>query len=221
METSRISVEGKGKVTMAPDTVCLKVTIHRFFVDSKQAYQDGKDDLSAIVQILENYEQLPTQAKTIRFDVDYHTENKYDKKGNFVERIKNGYNLDMIVDIELPLDNLLVNNIASAICEELVFAQTRIYYYIKDEQAIKYMVLEAATKDAMARARVIAQTSGCKLGKVLEIKYGQRSNDDYETRYMLCENSLDSAPSEETLPITPEDRTFTDTVNIVWELIGE
>ena len=221
METSRISVEGRGKVTMAPDAICLKVTVHRFFVDSKQAYQAGKDDLSAIVQILENYEQLPTQAKTIRFDVDYHTENKYDKKGNFVERIKNGYNLDMIVDIELPLDNLLVNNIASAICEELVFAQTRIYYYIKDEQAIKYMVLEAATKDAMARARVIAQTSGCKLGKVLEIKYGQRSGYDDETRYMLCENSLDSAPREETLPITPEDRTFTDTVNIVWELVGE
>jgi uncharacterized protein YggE len=221
METSKISVQGRGKVTMAPDTICLKVTVHRFFVDSKQAYQAGKDDLSAIVQILENYEQLPTQAKTIRFDVDYHTENKYDKKGNFVERIKNGYNLDMIVDIELPLDNLLVNNIASAICEELVFAQTRIYYYIKDEQTIKYKAIEAATKDAMARARVIAQTTGCKLGKVLEIKYGQRSNDDYETRYMLCENSLDSAPSEETLPITPEDRTFTDTVNIVWELIGE
>ena len=190
-------------------------------MDSKQAYQAGKDDLSAIVQILESYEQLPTQAKTIRFDVDYHTENKYDKKGNFVERIKNGYNLDMIVDIELPLDNLLVNNIASAICEELVFAQTRIYYYIKDEQAIKYKALEAATNDAMARARVIAQTSGCKLGKVLDIKYGQRSGYDYETRYMLCENSLDSAPSEETLPITPEDRTFTDTVNIVWELLGE
>lgn len=163
METSRISVEGRGKVTIAPDAICLKVTVHRFFVDSKQAYQAGKDDLSAIVQILENYEQLPTQAKTIRFDVDYHTENKYDKKGNFVERIKNGYNLDMIVDIELPLDNLLVNNIASAICEELFFAQTRIYYYIKDEQAIKYKALEAATKDAMARARVIAQTSGCKL----------------------------------------------------------
>lgn len=221
METSKISVEGRGKVTMAPDAICLKVTVHRFFVDSKQAYQAGKDDLSAIVQILENYEQLPSQAKTIRFDVDYHTENKYDKKGNFIERIKSGYNLDMIVDVELPLDNLLVNNITRAICEELVFAQTRIYYYIKDEQAIKYMVLEAATKDAMARARVIAQTSGCKLGKVLEIKYGQRSNDDYEPRFMLCENSLDSAPSEETLPITPEDRTFTDTVNVVWELVGE
>ncbi len=206
---------------MAPDTICLKVTVHRFFVDSKQAYQAGKDDLSAIVQILENYEQLPTQAKTIRFDVDYHIENKYDKKGNFVERIKNGYNLDMIVDIELPLDNLLVNNIASAICEELVFAQTRIYYYIKDEQAIKYKALEAATNDAMARARVIAQTSGCKLGKVLDIKYGQPSGYDYETRYMLCEASLDSASSEDSLPITPEDHTFTDTVNVVWELIGE
>ena len=221
METSKISVEGKGKVTMAPDTVCLKVTIHRFFVDSKQAYQAGKDDLSVMVQILENYKQLPTQAKTIRFDVDYHTENKYDKKGNFVERIKNGYNLDMIVDIELPLDNLLVNNITRAICEELVFAQTRIYYYVKDEQAIKYKAIEAATKDAMARARVIAQTSGCKLGKVLEIKYGQRSNDDYEPRFMLCEASLDSASSEDSLPITPDDRTFTDSVNVVWELVGE
>jgi uncharacterized protein YggE len=73
----------------------------------------------------------------------------------------------------------------------------------------------------MARARVIAQTSGCKLGKVLEIKYGQRSNDDYEPRFMLCEASLDSTPSEDTLPITPEERTFIDTVNVVWELIGE
>ena len=73
----------------------------------------------------------------------------------------------------------------------------------------------------MARARVIAQTSGCKLGKVLDIKYGQRSNDDYGPRFMLCENSLDSESSQETLLITPEDRTFTDTVNVVWELIGE
>ena len=187
METSRISVEGRGKVTMAPDAICLKVTVHRFFVDSKQAYQAGKDDLSAIVQILENYEQLPTQAKTIRFDVDYHTENKYDKKGNFIERIKSGYNLDMIVDVELPLDNLLVNNIASAVCEELVFAQT----------------------------------TGFKLGKVLDIKYRQCDDDDYNPRFMLCETSLDSAPSEDTLPITPEERTFTDTVNVVWELVRE
>ena len=50
METSKISVQGKGSVHIVPDVTRLQVIIDRWFIDYKKAYEQAKENSSWMVK---------------------------------------------------------------------------------------------------------------------------------------------------------------------------
>ena len=91
METSKISVQGKGSVHIVPDVTRLQVIIDRWFIDYKKAYEQAKENSSWMVKILEFNKKPGKLAKTIRFNIEDHLENDYDDDGHYIGKIKRNH----------------------------------------------------------------------------------------------------------------------------------
>lgn len=221
METAKISVQGTGSVHIVPDVTRLEVIIERWFVDYKQAYEQAKENSSWMVKILEYNKKSGKLAKTIRFNIEDHTENEYDEDGHYVGKIKNGFMLEQVFKIDLPVDNHLVNNIVRGVGKFIQGAQIRILYAIQEERPVLLKAISRAVKDAREKAQIMAESGDCKLGKLLSIDYGHsHAHFASEARY-IHSNSEATSMSASSLEITPDDLSFSETVDVVWEMIGE
>ena len=221
METSKISVQGKGCVHIVPDVTRLQVIIDRWFVDYKKAYEQAKENSSWMVKILEFNKKPGKLAKTIRFNIEDHLENDYDDDGHYIGKIKNGFMLEQVFKIDLPVDNHLVNNIVRGVGKFIQGAQIRILYAIQDERPVLLKALSRAIKDAKEKSQIMADAGGCKLGKLLSIDYGHSHvHFEAEARY-IHSNTEASSMSASSLEITPDDLSFSETVDVVWEMVGE
>ena len=64
-----------------------------------------------MVKILDYKKKSGGLAKTIPFDIEDYTENVYDEDHKYISKKKNGFLLNQRIKIDLPIDNVLVNNI--------------------------------------------------------------------------------------------------------------
>ena len=71
-------------------------------------------------------------AKNIKFNIEDYTENEYDDDGHFIGKKKNGYMLEQVIKVDLPIDNVLVNNIVRGIGKFIPSAQINIGYTLQD-----------------------------------------------------------------------------------------
>lgn len=220
METSKISVQGNGRVHIVPDVTRLQVIVEQWFVDYKKAYEQAKENASWMVKILEYNQKSGKLAKTIRFNIEDHTENEYDKNDNYIGKIKNGFMLEQTFKIDLPIDNQLVNNIVRGVGKFIPGAQIRILYAIENERPVLLKAISRAVKDAKEKAQIMAEAGGCTLGKLLLIKYHDGWGDFASQARYIHSNSEASSMSASSLEITPDDFSFSKEVDVEWEIVG-
>ncbi len=222
METqvmSKISVQGIGRVHIVPDVTRLKVIVQQWFESYQKAYASAQENTTWMVKILEYNKKPGSLSKTIRFDIEDHIENEFDDDGNFIGKKKNGYLLEQILKIDLPIDNKLVNNIVRGVGKFIPSAQIRILYRVQDERPALLKVLSRAMKDAREKAKIMAESGGCTLGKILSVEYGNNHMCiESEARY-IHSNLEAKSVSTSSLDITPDDLSFSDTVDVVWQLV--
>ena len=129
--------------------------------------------------------------------------------------------LEQVFKIDLPVDNHLVNNIVRGVGKFIQGAQIRILYAIQDERPVLLKALSRAIKDAKEKSQIMADAGGCKLGKLLSIDYGHSHvHFEAEARY-IHSNTEASSMSASSLEIAPDDLSFSETVDVVWEMVGE
>lgn len=220
MNESTISLQGKGAIHVVPDVTRLEITISGHFPDYKKAYEQGKENSSWIVKILEFNKKPGTLAKNIRFDVSEHRVPVYDDDDHIIEYQVKGYNLRQVVKIDLPMDNVLVNKIIRGVGKFIPGAEASVNYTLQDMRPSQLKMLARAVSDARDKAKIMAEAVGCVLGKVIKIEYGRADISIISQARHIHSNAEAKASTADSLDITPDDLVMSDTVDVIFELIN-
>ena len=220
MENSQIRIQGKGAIHVVPDVTRLEVRVEQWFPNYEKGYAQAKENSSWIVKILEYNHKPGKLAKTIRFNIEDFVENEYDEDGNYIGKKKNGFMLEQTFKIDLPIDNYLVNCIVKGVGKFIPSAQINIEYTVKDDRPIQLKMLERCMTDARDKAKIMAETLGCTLGKVISIEYSHQNVHVQSQARNIHSSSEAKASTPGSLDITPDDLVVSDTAYVVFELIN-
>lgn len=215
-----IRVQGKGAIHVVPDVTRVEVSIQQWFESHSATYAQAKENSSWMVKILEYNKKPGDLAKTVRFDIEDYTENEYDEDDNYIGKKKNGYMLNQRIKIDLPIDNVLVNNIVKGVGKFIPNAQINIGYTLQDERPSQMKMLARAVSDARDKARVMAESVDCKVGKVLHIQYSYSNVHVFSQARNIHSNSEAKASTASSLDITPDDLVMSDTADVTFQLLN-
>ena len=221
METPKISIQGKGSIHVVPDVTRITISINHHGKTYKEVYAKGKENSEWIRKILEFNKKPGNLAKSLYFDVSEHTINVYDDEGSgeIVDVVKDGFDLSQRVKIDLPINNVLVNNIVRGVGKFIPNAQVSIGFIVQDLRPYQLKMLKRAVGDAKEKAEIMAEAAGSKLGKVLEIDYNFSHIDTYSQARNIHSTEEAKESTADALDITPDDMVISDRVDVVFELI--
>ena len=220
MSETTISVQGKGSIHVVPDVTRLEITIERVFPDYQKAFAQAKENSSWVVKILEFNKKPGKLAKTVKFDITDHEVNDYDTLGHYKSSHVEGYDLEQRIKIDLPIDNVLTNNIVRGIGKFIPGAQINIGYTVQDPRPHQMKMLARAVSDAKEKAGIMAEASGCTLGKVENINYRYSNVSVYSQARNIHDSKEAFASTADSLDITPDDLVMSDTVDVTFELVN-
>lgn len=221
MEVSKISLQGKGAIHVVPDVTRITISINHHGKTYKDVYTKGKENSEWVRKILEFNKKPGNLAKSIFFDVSEHTVNVYDDEGSgeIVDVVKDGFDLCQRIKIDIPIDNVLVNNIVRGVGKFIPNAQVQIGFTLQDPRPSQLKMLKRAVSDAKEKAVIMAEAAGAKLGKVLEINYNFSHIETYSQARNIHSTEEAKASTPDALDITPDDMVISDRVDVVFELI--
>lgn len=220
MSETTISVQGKGSIHVVPDVTRLEITIERVFPDYQKAFAQAKENSAWVVKILEFNKKPGKLAKTVKFDITDHEVNDYDTLGHYKSSHVEGYDLEQRIKIDLPIDNVLTNNIVRGIGKFIPGAQINIGYTVQDPRPHQMKMLARAVSDAKEKAGIMAEAAGCTLGKVENINYRYSNVSVYSQARNIHDSKEAFASTAHSLDITPDDLVMSDTVDVTFELVN-
>lgn len=220
MSETTISVQGKGSIHVVPDVTRLEITIERVFPDYQKAFAQAKENSAWVVKILEFNKKPGKLAKTVKFDITDHEVNDYDTLGHYKSSHVEGYDLEQRIKIDLPIDNVLTNNIVRGIGKFIPGAQINIGYTVQDPRPHQMKMLARAVSDAKEKAGIMAEAAGCTLGKVENINYRYSNVSVYSQARNIHDSKEAFASTADSLDITPDDLVMSDTVDVTFELVN-
>lgn len=213
-----ITVTGSGSIHVVPDVTRIETVVTGVFKTYEEAYAKAKESSSWMVKILEYNHKSGKLAKTTSLDIVEHTVPKYDKDGNYIGAVKQGYDVVQRIKVDIGIDNVLLNNIVRGIGKFIKGAQINIGYTIQDPRPHQLKMLERAIHDASEKAKIMSMAAGCKLGEVSSINYSHHDVQMYSQARNIHSNKEAMASSPEALDITPEDLVVSDEVLVVWNI---
>ncbi len=205
-----LKVQGKGYVTTEPDMVTLSFDVEvkvRDYEECLRTLNARADDLrqSMTASGLARA-QLKTSAFNVRVETQY--------KGG--QHIFAGYSASHRMQIELPVDKELLNQVLRHVARGHSGAEIKLAFSVKDKDALRKKVLTQAVKTAKENAETLASAVGVKLGKLVQMDYGWAEVHIYDREAsMLCEGP---GMPELDADIEPEDVHAEDNVTLVYEM---
>ena len=213
-----ITVTGSGSIHVVPDVTRIETNITGVFKTYEEAYAQAKENSSWMVKILEYNHKSGKLAKTTSLDITDHTVPQYDEDGNYIESIKQGYDMVQRIKVDIGIDNVLLNNLVRGIGKFIKGAQINIGYTIQDPRPHQLKMLERAIHDATEKANIMVKAAGCKLGEVSSINYSHHDVHMYAQARNIHSNKEAMASSPEALDITPDDLVISDEVMVIWDI---
>ena len=131
-----------------------------------------------------------------------------------------GYRFRQNLKLEFPVDNVLLGRTLAALAAAPVDPEFHLSYGLRDREAAKADLIEAAVADALRKAEKLAAAAGVKLGALLRMDYAM-AEPMLETRPMakaMLRGTNDAAVESFAMDINPEDIRAEDTVTITWEM---
>ncbi len=219
METNRtLSLKSKASVKTKPDTI----EVHMTLSAKKTKYHEAMTTLDRYVrQLFDALKQADfdkKDCKTASFDIDAVYEYYYDKNDNRKSRFT-GYRAQQKLILRFDMDTSRLSKAMTAVARSEADPQISIRFTVKDPTDINNRLLAEATKNAFARAEILAGNAGATLGKLLRIDYNW-IDINITSSTNLDESLYNFSCSCEIFEnIDPEDITAEDSVFFIWELL--
>ena len=215
-----IKVTGKGKFSVRPDTICLKMCIRDLCDTYEDAIdQSGKrsDELREAISVL-GFQK--SDLKTLDFGIDM----KYDRFQEDSKRWKRefqGYQYTHSIKLEFDSNNQLLGKVLRVLRGIPFHPEILIEYTVKDQEAAKCELLKQAVKDSRRKAEVLCEAAGVSLGEIITIDYSWGGLSLYSKLLDMtldsdCEDDCVFQDEDLSLNIEPDDISVSDTVTIIW-----
>ena len=216
-----IRVTGKGKISVKPDTIRLRISMEDTFREYDDALRHSTDSAELLKGMFEGLGYDRKALKTVLFNINTEYESYQDRDKSWKRRFK-GYKYTHRMKLEFPADNKRLGKILYALAHCPVSPEFSIEYTVADPEAAKNELLGKAVKDSMQKASVLAEASGVKLDKILTIDYSWGEIDfvsrPLQEMSLRCCAEDACSPASYDMDIEPDDIDITDTVTVVWNI---
>ena len=217
----RITVTGKGRLVVAPELTEITIIIKGLEDEYYQALAKSVDESNLVKMILIEHGLPKESLKTKNFEVYKKTKSVKDQYGNYHDKFL-GYEYDHMISFKFDNNNELLGKLLYSISKLSVNPEVRVKYLIKDFEKAKNDLLEAAVKDSMTKAKIMASASNVELGEIESIDYSwgtiRYESNDFRVMNRSSMDLCACNPTSFDIDIEPDDINITDTVTVVWNL---
>ena len=217
-----IRVTGKGNLSVKPDTVRLIMTMEGMKEEYDAALAESANMTEHLKEMFSDLGFERENIKTLSFNVSAEYES-YQAKDKSWKRRFEGYKYVHRMKIEFPDDNKRLGKVLYKLGHSSVRPEFRIEYTVAEPEKCKDELLKNAVTDAKAKADVLSNASGVRLGEIVTIDYSWGEIDFVSRpmdKLMLEECCMrDCGPDESyDIDINPDDIDVTDNVTVVWAI---
>lgn len=215
-----ITARGIGNISVKPDYITLSMTI-----DSQgKSYDRAMEEASRRIGVLQDTAVRvgceKDALKTVSFNVETRYESVKDRQGNY-EREFSGYACIYRLKLSFDFDSKQLARVISAIADSGAKPEMSIALTVKNPAKVNEDLLINAAENAKAKAEILCNASGIKLGELLSIDYNWGElNIVSRTTYELedCVPPMMAMSKCAAPEIEPDDIEVSDTVAFVWEI---
>jgi hypothetical protein len=217
-----IRVTGKGKLSVKPDRIRLKLELEETQPEYDNVLRLSTEMTEQLKDVFGKLGFERRELKTLYFNVDTVYESYQDSDKNWKRRFK-GYKYVHRMKIEFEADNVLLGKVLYALAHCTVKPEFSIEYTVSEPEKCKNELLGKAVEDSREKAEVISKAAGVSIGEILNIDYSWGEIDFVtkpvdEMMLKCCECEPDSDSSEYDIDIEADDIDITDTVTVVWSI---
>ena len=211
MNQKSIRIQGKGRVTQAPDRIRILFTVSGRHADFAASVEQCNSAVDAVRTAAHGSGIDPGEVKTVHFDVRDETEYISGRHKHI------GFAATHQLGIVLPIDQDLLGRFLSSVIRSNAKPQVTLAFEVSDPESLRQRVLEDAVANAKRRAETIASAAGIKLGDIINIEYGYA---EVRISSQPSEMFLESAAPESNISpeFDPDNVEAEDTVTITWEI---
>jgi uncharacterized protein YggE len=211
---ARIQVEGEGKATAAPDEIELFLTVGSVLPEYGQVIADLDRKVSGLKDEFVACGVVRTSIKTHDFSV----KGEYVYDDGRTQRFT-GYRAHHQMVLSFPLNRGLLNALLAVCPESEATPDIDIRFKVRNSDELQRQALEAAFAAAKNSAELLARSSGCELGDLVEVLYGERR---HPTTLSYCINQewghVDYCRLSYADEIEPKEIENSEKVSVTWEL---
>ncbi len=216
--SGKITVNGVGKITAAPDTILLSAKLSSTDKDYAVAVGNSANQLEKLKNGIKKLGFDEKALKTSNFAVNADYESVNDKSGRY-KRVFTGFTCVHDLVLEFDFDSKKLADVISAVAESLSEPDISIDFTVKNTDKLRDELLKSAVANARKKAELLCAAAGTALGTLVSIDY---SSGDFfpgcETSYAVDAKCARLA-APKAVNISPKDIEITDTVKIVWETV--
>ena len=186
-----LSATGSASVDFEADLIVWRGTYSAYAQTTSEAYARLGRDTKKIKQYLEDYGIDESDVVFSAIDISKRYSSNYNDAGNYVGDTFTGYELYQTVTVSSEdVDQVeeVSRQITELIEEGVEFTSNSPEYYYKDLESLKLELVQAATENAKARIDLMAEGSGCRVGKLVSSNLGvfqitakNSSDDEYSS----------------------------------------
>lgn len=211
---ARIQVEGNGKASAAPDEIKLQLTIGSLGTEYGEVIeaQDRKVRLLKDAFVACGVERSAIKTEDFKVMVD----RRYDENN---KEIFIGYRGLHDLALCFSLDRSLLNALLAECPGSEATPDISINFRVSNAESLQRIALEDAFAAARKSAEILARSSGCTLGDLVEVLYGERKHLTTMT-YRVNQDwgQFDYCKLSYADEIEPEAIETSEKVSVTWEL---
>ncbi len=214
-----ITVRGTGRVSLPPDQVEIDLTLTSESRNYDKAVTAAASQLEAIRSALSaagfGKEDLKTSSFNVSTRYDYHHASLGNSKRVFL-----GYTCTQGLRLAFPFDTARLSGTLSAISSCSAVPELNIRFTVADPSAVSDALLRSAAESARAKAEVLAEASGVRLGNLVRVWYSWGDRDFASPTAFGMDNGLmRMEKAAVSMDFTPENIDLSDQATFTWEIL--
>lgn len=216
-----IKVTGRGKLTLKPDTVRLRIDLIDQDREYDQAIRSSTQHSQELREAFAAFGFERADLKTLSFHVDTEYESYQDREDNSWKQRLTGYKAYHMLKIEFSTEKEILGRVLSMLAGLSGKPEFHVEYTVKDAEGARNELLKKAVADSRQKAEVLAEAAGVALGDIATIDYSW-GEVEFVSRPMnkMSRTLMAEAAMEDSMDfdVVPDDIKVEDTVTVVWSL---
>ena len=226
-----IKVTGKGKVSVKPDLIRIRIEIEGTENDYEKAVKASTEATSEVKDSLVKLGFDSDEVKTLNYSIQT-TYESYQTGDRSWRRRFVGYEYNHKLKLEFALDNEKLGQVLYAIAHCNTKPEFSIEYTVADPEIAKDELLKNAISDSKHKAELLAEASGLSLDEIQSINYSWGEIEFISRPFADIVNNTDCdedcdydepcclspVPQGYGMDVNPDDIDVSDTVTVIWSM---